>query len=92
MIYARFTKDIHTGYISILHFFNYILRRVSLLQARLDLSLYDVKNEGVLSEQVMLGFSIYFVFFLQKKARVENFVGTPKLYFRLDAFFTFNQI
>jgi len=39
------------GYISIVNFFNYVIKKVSFKQTRLDLSLYDTDNTGFLTEE-----------------------------------------
>ncbi|KAJ3414867.1 Serine/threonine-protein phosphatase 2A regulatory subunit B'' subunit gamma [Chytridiales sp. JEL 0842] len=49
-VYLRFVPD-DNGYISVLQFFNYVLRKVSLMQARLDLSVYDADHDGYLTEE-----------------------------------------
>ncbi|KND03012.1 uncharacterized protein SPPG_02083 [Spizellomyces punctatus DAOM BR117] len=48
--YMRFVEE-DDGTISVLQFFNYVLRKVSLLQARLDLSVYDDDRDGYLTEE-----------------------------------------
>ncbi|ORY26412.1 EF-hand [Rhizoclosmatium globosum] len=48
-IFLKFVPD-EMGCISVLQFFNYVLRKVSLMQARLDLSYYDADNDGFLVE------------------------------------------
>ncbi|KAJ3074858.1 hypothetical protein HDU98_010038 [Podochytrium sp. JEL0797] len=48
-IFLKFVPD-EAGNISVLQFFNYVLRKVSLMQARLDLSYYDANNDGHLTE------------------------------------------
>ncbi|TPX37226.1 hypothetical protein SmJEL517_g00852 [Synchytrium microbalum] len=48
-VYLRFTTD-EMGNISVQQFFNYVLRKVSLLQARIDLSAYDGDFDGYLTE------------------------------------------
>ncbi|KAJ3322987.1 Serine/threonine-protein phosphatase 2A regulatory subunit B'' subunit gamma [Blyttiomyces sp. JEL0837] len=48
--YLCFVPD-ENGYISVLQFFNYVLRKVSLMQARLDLSQYDGDQDGFLTEE-----------------------------------------
>ncbi|KAI8848983.1 putative rhabdomyosarcoma antigen Mu-RMS-40.6c [Chytridium lagenaria] len=48
--YLKFVSD-DRGLISVLQFFNYVLRKVSLMQARLDLSFYDGDNDGYLTEE-----------------------------------------
>ncbi|TPX54165.1 hypothetical protein SeMB42_g00408 [Synchytrium endobioticum] len=48
-VYLRFTTN-DLGYISVQQFFNYVLRKVSLLQARIDLSAYDGDFDGFLTE------------------------------------------
>jgi len=40
-----------TGYISLTDFFNYVVKKVSIKQTRLDLSLYDTDNTGFLTEE-----------------------------------------
>ncbi|XP_062061257.1 serine/threonine-protein phosphatase 2A regulatory subunit B'' subunit gamma isoform X2 [Lepus europaeus] len=48
-----FAKLLHTdsyGRISIMHFFNYVMRKVWLHQTRIGLSLYDVAGQGYLRE------------------------------------------
>ncbi|KAJ3016745.1 UNVERIFIED_CONTAM: hypothetical protein HDU68_012040 [Siphonaria sp. JEL0065] len=51
-IFLKFVPD-EAGSISVLQFFNYVLRKVSLMQARLDLSYYDGNNDGMLIESEM---------------------------------------
>ncbi|KAI9337216.1 hypothetical protein BDR26DRAFT_919767 [Obelidium mucronatum] len=48
-IFLKFVPD-ESGCIAVLQFFNYVLRKVSLMQARLDLSFYDGDNDGMLME------------------------------------------
>jgi len=40
-----------SGYIYVRSFFNYVIKKVSLKQTRLDLSLYDTDNTGFLTEE-----------------------------------------
>ncbi|ORX61127.1 Serine/threonine-protein phosphatase 2A regulatory subunit B [Piromyces finnis] len=40
-----------TGYISVINFFNYVVKKISFKQTRLDLSLYDTDNTGYLTEE-----------------------------------------
>jgi len=40
-----------SGYISVINFFNYVVKKVSFKQTRLDLSLYDTDNTGYLTEE-----------------------------------------
>jgi len=50
-----FTKLLQTdpyGRISIMQFFNYVMRKVWLHQTRIGLSLYDVAGQGYLKESV----------------------------------------
>lgn len=48
--FLKFVPD-ENGSISVLQFFNYVLRRVSLMQARHDLSVYDLDKDGYLTEE-----------------------------------------
>ncbi|KAI9363386.1 hypothetical protein DFJ73DRAFT_510557 [Zopfochytrium polystomum] len=50
--FLRFVPD-NYGRISVLQFFNYVLRKVSLMQARLDISVYDGDHDGYLTEDEM---------------------------------------
>ncbi|KAJ3046412.1 Serine/threonine-protein phosphatase 2A regulatory subunit B'' subunit gamma, partial [Rhizophlyctis rosea] len=47
--FLHFAQD-EDGLIPVLQFFNYVLRKVSLLQARLDMSAYDNDHDGFLTE------------------------------------------
>ncbi|KAJ3288296.1 Serine/threonine-protein phosphatase 2A regulatory subunit B'' subunit gamma [Borealophlyctis nickersoniae] len=49
-LFLHFMPD-PDGRISILEFYNYVHRRVSLLQARLDFSAYDTDRDGFLTEE-----------------------------------------
>ncbi|KAI9014786.1 hypothetical protein BC832DRAFT_546471 [Gaertneriomyces semiglobifer] len=49
-IYMHFVKD-EDGAISAGQFFNYVLRKVSLMQARIDLSEYDSDQDGFITEE-----------------------------------------
>ncbi|KAL5037644.1 hypothetical protein RTP6_005045 [Batrachochytrium dendrobatidis] len=48
-LFLRFSRD-DQGRIDILAFFNFVLRKVSLMQARADLSIYDEDADGYLTE------------------------------------------
>ncbi|KAJ3029836.1 Serine/threonine-protein phosphatase 2A regulatory subunit B'' subunit gamma [Rhizophlyctis rosea] len=50
--FLHFAPD-DEGRIPVLQFFNYVLRKVSLLQARLDMSAYDGDHDGFLTEDEM---------------------------------------
>ncbi|KAJ3131883.1 Serine/threonine-protein phosphatase 2A regulatory subunit B'' subunit gamma [Physocladia obscura] len=47
-VFARFLCDAD-GLVGVHEFFNYVLRKVSLMQARLDLAIYDKDNDGFLT-------------------------------------------
>ncbi|XP_013783319.1 serine/threonine-protein phosphatase 2A regulatory subunit B'' subunit gamma-like [Limulus polyphemus] len=49
-IYAKLLQDDPYGRISVMHFFNYVMRKVWLHQTRIGLSLYDVAGQGYLRE------------------------------------------
>ncbi|KAJ3081936.1 Serine/threonine-protein phosphatase 2A regulatory subunit B'' subunit gamma, partial [Quaeritorhiza haematococci] len=49
--FMKFPPADETGRIHVLQFYNYVLRKVSLMQARLELSLYDADYDGYLTEE-----------------------------------------
>ena len=51
-IFAKLLEGDPYGRISIMHFFNYVMRKVWLHQTRIGLSLYDVGGQGYLRETV----------------------------------------
>lgn len=51
-VFAKLQEEDPHGRISILHFFNYIMRKIWLKQTRIALSLYDVTGQGFLKEIV----------------------------------------
>lgn len=62
------------GRISIMQFFNYVMRKVWLHQTRIGLSLYDVAGQGYLKESVKspdniqtIAYTVYFeaAYFIQ---------------------------
>ncbi|KAJ3247919.1 Serine/threonine-protein phosphatase 2A regulatory subunit B'' subunit gamma [Chytriomyces hyalinus] len=48
-IFMQFLPD-EWGHVSVLFFFNFVLRKVGLMQARLDMSSYDADKDGYLTE------------------------------------------
>uniref|UniRef100_A0A8C6SMW3 Protein phosphatase 2, regulatory subunit B'', gamma n=1 Tax=Neogobius melanostomus TaxID=47308 RepID=A0A8C6SMW3_9GOBI len=54
-VYAKLLHNDPYGRISIMQFFNYVMRKVWLHQTRIGLSLYDVAGQGYLRESVRFG-------------------------------------
>jgi serine/threonine-protein phosphatase 2A regulatory subunit B'' len=52
--FAKLLENDPYGRISIMHFFNYVMRKVWLHQTRIGLSLYDVGGQGFLRETVSI--------------------------------------
>jgi len=57
-VFAKLLGNDPYGRISVMHFFNYVMRKVWLHQTRIGLSLYDVAGLGYLKESVR--FSLIF--------------------------------
>ena len=53
-IYAKLLQADPYGRISIMQFFNYVMRKTWLHQTRIGLALYDVAGQGFLRESVSL--------------------------------------
>lgn len=51
-VFSKLLQNDPYGRISIMHFFNYVMRKVWLHQTRIGLSLYDVDGKGYLKESV----------------------------------------
>lgn len=51
-VFAKLLSNDPYGRISVMHFFNYVMRKVWLHQTRIGLSLYDVAGLGYLRESV----------------------------------------
>ena len=51
-VFAKLLQTDPYGRISIMQFFNYVMRKVWLHQTRIGLSLYDVAGQGYLKESV----------------------------------------
>lgn len=51
-VFAKLLSSDPYGRISVMHFFNYVMRKVWLHQTRIGLSLYDVAGLGYLRESV----------------------------------------
>ncbi|GAB6020656.1 Serine/threonine-protein phosphatase 2A regulatory subunit B'' subunit gamma [Chamberlinius hualienensis] len=49
-VFAKLLQHDNSGRISIMHFFNYVMRKAWLHQTRIGLSLYDVAGQGYLRE------------------------------------------
>lgn len=82
------------GRISIMQFFNYVMRKVWLHQTRIGLSLYDVAGQGYLKESVKPPDNIqtiaYTVYFSIAKGYFFHiyiffYLGSRKLHFRADS-------
>jgi len=61
------------GRISVMHFFNYVMRKVWLHQTRIGLSLYDVAGLGYLRESVRY-LSLWIMIFLARDCRVSKWL------------------
>ena len=53
-VFAKLLQNDPYGRISIMQFFNYVMRKVWLHQTRIGLSLYDVAGQGYLKESVSM--------------------------------------
>ena len=53
-VFAKLLQTDPYGRISIMQFFNYVMRKVWLHQTRIGLSLYDVAGQGYLKESVSI--------------------------------------
>ena len=58
MVFAKLVQTDPYGRISIMQFFNYVMRKVWLHQTRIGLSLYDVAGQGFLKESVSDGLDL----------------------------------
>ena len=58
-VFAKLLQTDPFGRISIMQFFNYVMRKVWLHQTRIGLSLYDVAGQGYLKESVSIYIHIY---------------------------------
>lgn len=53
-VFSKLMQNDPFGRVSIMQFFNYVMRKVWLHQTRIGLSLYDVAGQGYLKESVSL--------------------------------------
>ena len=53
-MFSKLMQNDPFGRVSIMQFFNYVMRKVWLHQTRIGLSLYDVAGQGYLKESVRI--------------------------------------
>ena len=85
IVFAKLLDDDPNGKISILNFFNYIMRKVWLRQTRIALSLYDITGHGFLREQVCHDCITYSSLNHSLNAYLIERIGSRKLHSRTDS-------
>lgn len=65
VVFAKLLQNDPFGRISIMQFFNFVMRKVWLHQTRIGLSLYDVAGKGYLKESVGIPFTLLLNFIVK---------------------------
>ncbi|KAJ0063216.1 hypothetical protein NL108_013835, partial [Boleophthalmus pectinirostris] len=76
-VYAKLLHNDPYGRISIMQFFNYVMRKVWLHQTRIGLSLYDVAGQGYLRESVS-----YYIYYIKKTPCINFLIKYPINHFQ----------